>query len=99
MYGGYFSLQRAHMGVHLLLFIWLSFSTSSARNYICIFLLNFTSLVLPLSLETSTPRIHASQNFLTLTNFIEKSINIYDIKWVFYENIFYNKSNGINLVL
>ena len=30
--------------------------------------------------EASTPRIRASQTFLTLTNFIEKRINIYDIK-------------------
>jgi hypothetical protein len=37
--------------------------------------------------------------FLSFTNFIEKSINNYDIKWVYYENIFYDKTNGINLVL
>jgi len=44
-------------------------------------------------------KIHASQTFSNLTNFIEKNINIYDIKYVFYENIFYNKSNrSTNLV-
>jgi len=49
---------------------------------------NFTStsfptdcyIILPLSLKTSTSRIRASQTCLTLTNFIEKNINIYDIK-------------------
>jgi hypothetical protein len=29
-----------------------------------------------------------------MTNFIEKSNNIYDIKWVYYENIFYGISKG-----
>jgi hypothetical protein len=33
------------------------------------------------------------------SNFIKKSINIYNIKWICYENIFYDKSNDINLVL
>ena len=47
----------------------------------------------------STPRIRVSKTCLTLTNFIEKSINIYDIKWVSYKNIFNDKSNGINLIL
>jgi len=32
------------------------------------------------STKESIPRIHASQTFLSLTNFIEKSNNIYDIK-------------------
>ena len=36
--------------------------------------------ILPLSLKASTLRIRVSQTFLTLTNFIEKSINIYHIK-------------------
>ena len=55
--------------------------------------------ILPLSLKASIPRIRASQTLLSLTNFIEKSINIYNIKWVSYENIFYDKSNDTNLVL
>jgi hypothetical protein len=37
-------------------------------------------LILPLSLKASTPKIRASQTFLSLTNFIKKSINISDIK-------------------
>jgi hypothetical protein len=36
--------------------------------------------VLPLFLKGWIPRIRASQTFLSLTNFTEKSINIYDIK-------------------
>ena len=36
--------------------------------------------ILPLFLNKSIPRIRASQTFLSLTNFIEKSNNIYDIK-------------------
>jgi len=39
-----------------------------------------TNLILPLSLKASIPRIRASQTCLTLTNFIEKSINMYNIK-------------------
>jgi len=52
-----------------------------------------------MSLKPLTPKICASQTFLSLTNFIEKKINIYDIKWISYENIFYDKSNSTNLVL
>ena len=44
--------------------------------------------VLPLSPNKSIPRIRASQTFLSLTNFIEKSNNIYVIQWAPYENIF-----------
>jgi hypothetical protein len=51
-----------------------------------------------MSLKESIPRIRVSQTFLILTNFIEKSINIYDIKWASYENILYEKSNDTNLV-
>jgi len=36
--------------------------------------------------------------FLILTNFVEKSNNIYDVKWVHYENIFYIISNDTNLI-
>ena len=55
--------------------------------------------LLPLSLKASIHRIRASKIFLSLANFIEKSIDIYDIKWVSYKNILYDKSNGANLVL
>jgi len=44
------------------------------------------------SLKALTSIIQASQFFLNLINLIEKSINIYDIKGVSYENIFYDKS-------
>jgi len=37
--------------------------------------------------------------FLSLTNFIEKNINIFNIKLVSYENILYDKSNGTSLIL
>ena len=37
--------------------------------------------------------------FWSLINFIENSINMYDTKLVSYENIFYDKSNYINLVI
>jgi hypothetical protein len=56
------------------------------------------NVVLLLSLKESIPKIRVSQIFLTLTNFIEKNINIYDIKWISYENILYDKSNDTNLV-
>jgi hypothetical protein len=36
--------------------------------------------VLPLSLKASISRIRTGQTFLSLTNFIEKRNNIYDIK-------------------
>jgi hypothetical protein len=36
--------------------------------------------ILPLSLKASILRIRFSQTYLTLINFIEKSINIYEIK-------------------
>jgi hypothetical protein len=39
-----------------------------------------TWAILPLSPNKSIPIIHASQTFLSLINFIEKSNNIYDIK-------------------
>jgi hypothetical protein len=62
------------------------------RNDVC----EVHSCILPPFPKASTPRIRASQTFLTLTNFIEKSINIYNI--LSFKNIFYNKFNGINLV-
>jgi len=37
-------------------------------------------IILSPSLKASIPRIRASQTYLTLTNFIEKSINMYNIK-------------------
>ena len=46
------------------------------RNDVC----EVHSCILPPFPKASTPRIRASQTFLTLTNFIEKSINIYNIK-------------------
>ena len=49
--------------------------------------------LLPLSPNKSIPRIRASQTFLSLTIFIEKTNNIYDIKLAHYENVFYGKSN------
>jgi hypothetical protein len=55
------------------------------------------NLLLP-SPNKSIPRIWASQTFLCLTNFIEKSNSIYGIKGAPYTNIFYNKSNDTNLV-
>jgi len=54
--------------------------------------------ILPLSTKELIPRIRASQTFLSLTNFIEKSNNIYDIKCASYENIFYDESNDTNLI-
>jgi hypothetical protein len=39
-----------------------------------------SSYILPLSLKASIPRIRAGQTFLSLTDFIEKMNNIYDIK-------------------
>ena len=56
-------------------------------------------LILPPSTKESIPRIRASQTFLSLTNFIEKSNNIYNIKCTLYENIFYDESNNTNLIL
>jgi hypothetical protein len=52
----------------------------------------YWNLLLPPSPNKSIPRIRVSQIFLSLTNFIEKSINIYETKWAPYENIFYDKS-------
>jgi len=49
-------------------------------------------------MKESIPNIHISQTFSNLTNFIEKSNNIYNIKYVSYENIFYDESNVTNLV-
>ena len=49
-------------------------------------------------MKESIPRIRVSQTFLSLNNFIEKSNNIYDIKYASYENIFYNESNDTNLI-
>jgi len=37
--------------------------------------------------------------FFSLTNFIEKSNNIYNIKYALYENILYDEFNDINLIL
>jgi hypothetical protein len=54
--------------------------------------------LLPPSPNKSTPRIRTSQIILSLTNFIEKSNNIYDINWAFYENMFYDISNETNLM-
>ena len=54
--------------------------------------------ILPSSQNKSIPKIRASQTFLSLTNFIEKSNNIYVIEWAPYENIFYGKSNDTNLI-
>jgi hypothetical protein len=42
--------------------------------------------------------MRVSQTILSLTNFIEKSNNTYDIKLTYYENIFYGISNDTNLV-
>jgi len=49
-------------------------------------------------MKESIHRICASQTFLSLTNFIENSNNIYDIKCASYENIFYDESNDTNLI-
>jgi hypothetical protein len=35
---------------------------------------------------------------LTLTKFIEKNVYIYNTKYLPYENIYYDKSNGIDLI-
>jgi len=43
-------------------------------------------------------RMCVSQTFLSLTNFIEKSNNIYDIKCASYKNIFYDEYNDTNLI-
>jgi len=45
------------------------------------------------------PRISVRQSFKSLTKFIEKSDNIYNIKYTSYKNIFYDKSNDTNLIL
>jgi len=55
--------------------------------------------VLPPSTKESIPRICASQTFKSLTNFIEKSNNIYNIECTLYENILYDESNNTNLIL
>jgi hypothetical protein len=47
-----------------------------------------------LSSDKSILRIHA----ISLTYFIEKSNNIYDIKRVHYENVLYDISNDTNLM-
>uniref|UniRef100_A0A0A9ETY0 Uncharacterized protein n=1 Tax=Arundo donax TaxID=35708 RepID=A0A0A9ETY0_ARUDO len=39
-----------------------------------------------------------SQTILSLTKFIEKNINIYDTKYICYENIFYGEPNDTYLV-
>ena len=39
-----------------------------------------------------------SQSFKFLTNFIENSSNIYDIKLIYYESTFQNESSDTNLV-
>jgi hypothetical protein len=46
---------------------------------------NVGLLLLPLSPNKPVPKIHASQTILSLIYFIEKSNDIYDIKWVYYE--------------
>jgi len=72
--------------------MWLGYLVYSLSN-------RAMKLCIETGIKALTSRIRANQTFLTLTDFIEKSINIYDIKWIFYKNIFYNKSNGINLIL
>jgi len=47
---------------------------------------------LPLFSNKLIPRIRVSQTFLSLTNFIEKNNNIYDIRRVYYENILWARS-------
>jgi len=49
-------------------------------------------------MKKSISRIRVGQHFLSLTNFIKKSNNIYDIKYASYENIFYDESNDTNLI-
>jgi len=56
------------------------------------------NLLLTPSTKESIPRICVSQTILSLTNFIETSNNIYDIKCALYKNIFYDESNDTNLI-
>jgi hypothetical protein len=49
-------------------------------------------------MKESISKIRVGQTISSLTNFIEKSNNIYNIKYVSYENIFYNESNDTNLI-
>jgi hypothetical protein len=68
-------------------------------NWKHFFTTEIESIILPLSPNKSNPRIRTSQTILSLANFIEKSNNIHDIKWAYYENIFYSISNDTNLML
>ena len=70
----------------------------AAVNYWFTTYLSVFTDILPSSPNKWIPRIRASQIFLSLTNFIEKSNNIYNINWAPYENIFYGKSNDTNLI-
>jgi len=72
--------------------------TQSLLTLLVNLLLLHSSLILPPSTKESISKIHVSQTFLSLTNFIEKSNNIYDIKCASYENIFYDESNDTNLI-
>ena len=56
-------------------------------------------ILLPSSMKKLIPRISVRQSFKSLTKFIEKSDNIYNIKYTSYKNIFYDKSNDTNLIL
>ena len=51
--------------------------------------------LLPPFMKKTIPIINVRQTFLTLTNFIEKNNNIYNIKYTSYK-IFYDKFNDTN---
>jgi len=56
----------------------------------------YIKLLLPSFTKEWIPIIRTSQTFLSLSNFIEKYNNIYDIECASYENIFYDESNDTN---
>ena len=58
----------------------------------------FHNNILPLSLKESIPIIRVSQTILTLTNFIRKYNNIYDLKGAPCKNMFLDKSNDTSLI-
>jgi hypothetical protein len=62
-------------------------------------LISHNTVILPPSGITLHSVFDQSQTFQILTKHIGKTINNYEIKYIQYENIFYNNSNGSYFIL
>jgi hypothetical protein len=67
------------------------------KDYLFTWIEHLVSILPPSQKEWIT-KICAGQTFLSLANFIENGNNTYDIKWAYYQNIFYDKSNDTGLI-